>query len=61
MKRIFFISLCAVIIITTFIYIEQSKDKQTVLIAQPNKSGEAIIPSPSIHAEKETHSNTAKQ
>jgi hypothetical protein len=49
-----------VIIITTFIYIEQSKDKQTVLIAQPNKSGEAIIPSPSIPAEKETHSIAAK-
>jgi len=60
MKRIFFISLCVVVIITTFISIEQSKDKQTVIIAQPSNSSEAIIPSPSVPAEKETHSIAVK-
>lgn len=59
MKRILYISLCAVVIIATFIF-TKNEDKQNLVIATPAKPDEAKVTFPSIPVEEKMHFDAAK-
>ncbi|WP_240721994.1 hypothetical protein [Pseudoalteromonas phenolica] len=60
MKRILFISLCAVIIIATFFFTKHSEDKQNIVIAQISKPDAVNVSPSSVPVKKETHIDATK-